>query len=113
VSTDLQSGPSAALKVFVIGCFVVWIAASYMALFALATVFWVAWLESRVHPGAFVQYNATLAITIASAVGSLWLWKRVHDRPWLYMRAAKGFAAVIALAAAVGATAAIWHLFAH
>lgn len=106
---DLHSGRSAALKIFVITCFVVWIAASYMALFALATVFWVAWLESRFHPGAFINYSATLAATIASAVASLWLWKRVHDRPWLYVLAAQAFGVVIAIAAAAGALALIRH----
>jgi hypothetical protein len=110
VSADLQSGPSTALKVFVTACFVVWIAASYMALFALATVFWVAWLESRFHPGAFIDYGATLAAAIASAVASLWLWKRVHDRPWLYDRAAKAFGIAIAAATVTGALTEIMHL---
>jgi hypothetical protein len=110
VSADLQSGPSTALKVFVTACFVVWIAGSYMALFALATVFWVAWLESRFHPDAFIDYGATLATAIASAVASLWLWKRVHDRPWLYDRAAKAFGIAFAAATVVGVLLAVLHV---
>ena len=102
MSTDLQSGPSAALKIFVTACFVVWIAISYLALFALGSVFWVAVLESRFHEGALVLYVAALILTLVSAVASLRLWKRVHDRPELHPTAAKWFAGAIALSAIAG-----------
>lgn len=105
MSSDLQSGPSVALKVFVTVCFFVWVAISYLSLFALATVFWVAVLESRIHPNALVEYIAALFLTLASAAASLWLWKRVYDHPRLYPLAAKAFAVVIAVAAA---TAVMW-----
>jgi hypothetical protein len=110
VSADLHSGSSAALKVFVIVCFVVWVAVSYLSLFALATVFWVAVLESRFHEGALVEYLATLLLTIVSAIASLKLWRRVHDRPHLYPQAAKAFAIVIGLGAVASAAMAAWSL---
>jgi hypothetical protein len=110
VNANLHSGSTAALKVFVTVCFVVWVAISYLALFALAAVFWVAVLESQVHHGALVQYIASLLAALASAAGSLWLWKRVHDRPQLYPRAAGMFALFISLAVIASATTVIWHV---
>jgi hypothetical protein len=98
VSAIRQGGSTRAMRVFVNVCFALWAALSYMALFALATVFWVAYLESRFHHGAFLQYAAALVAAIVSAIGSLWLWKRVHDRPWLYVAAGWLFAIAIGIA---------------
>lgn len=109
MSADLQSGPSAALKVFVIACFAVWATASYLALFALGSVFWVAVLESRFHHGALAEYIVAAVATIASALVSVRLWKRVYETPRLYPKAAKAFALVIGFAAAASAAVAAWH----
>lgn len=88
---------AAGTRLFVTACFVLWTAASYLCLFALATVFWVAYLESNVHRGAFAEYLGALALTLASCAASLWLWKRVADRPELYAMAARWFAVILAL----------------
>jgi len=103
VSLHSHGGSTRAVRLFVTMCFTIWAALSYTALFALATVFWVAYLESRFHPGAFAEYGVALVGVIASAIASLWLWKRIHDHPWLYVPAAYVFAVVIAVAAIVGA----------
>jgi hypothetical protein len=103
VSAHPHGGSTRAVRLFVTVCFTIWAALSYMALFALATVFWVAYLESRFHPGAFAKYGATLVGVIASAIASLWLWKRVHDHPWLYVPAAWLFGVAIVVAAIVAA----------
>ncbi|MGE5538102.1 MAG: hypothetical protein ACM30I_05770 [Gemmatimonas sp.] len=100
-------GSTRAVRIFVTLCFAVWAALSYMALFALATVFWVAWLEAKFRPGAFVSYAAALVAAIVSAIASLWLWKRVHDRPWLYVAAGWVFGFVIAVSVVVGTIVAV------
>lgn len=110
MSTGLRSGSTTALKVFVMLCFGVWAAISYLSLFALGSVFWVAVLESRFHEGALVEYIVALLLTIASAIASLKLWKLVHDRPELYPQAARAFGVVIGLGAIVSAAMAAWQL---
>jgi hypothetical protein len=108
VSTGLRSGSTTALKAFVMLCFGIWAAISYLSLFALGSVFWVAVLESRFHEGALLEYIAALLLTIVSAVASLKLLKRVHDRPELYPQAAKAFGIVIGLGVIVSAAMAAW-----
>ena len=98
-----HGGSTRVVRVFVTVCFALWAALSYMALFALATVFWVAYLESRFRPGAFAEYAAALVAAIGSAVASLWLWTRVDDHPWLYVPAAWMFGVAIIVAAVVAA----------
>jgi hypothetical protein len=107
VNRNPYGGSTPAVRVFVTVCFGLWAALSYIALFVLATVFWVAYLESKVHPAAFAEYVTALVGAIASAGACLWLWKRVQEYPWLYVAAAWIFAVVIVAALVVGTIVAV------
>jgi hypothetical protein len=107
VNLYARGGSTPAVRAFVTVCFAIWAALSYLAVFALATVFWVAFLEAKFHPGAFAEYAAALAIAIVSGVASLRVWKRVHDHPWLYVTAAWVFGAVTVVALIIAAIVAV------